>query len=207
MFPPRTPFCSSVGNLPGSPHPSTLIDEHVVDERLRLHRTCSTRPAADRPRRVRVELCRGSRSSRGRDGGDGRIGSSQPGSSPAATRSCSSPRPRSSYASSSRSSCLDGHHHVLSAPRRRTDARATGKLSPEELVGSSRDGRASSSGSPAWTTRSAEPTRWSRRSPRRRRSRRSDAHPAIGARGLSARSAAEQGSDADPAVLSESSPT
>jgi 2-oxo-4-hydroxy-4-carboxy--5-ureidoimidazoline (OHCU) decarboxylase len=30
-----------------------------------------------------------------------------------------------------------------------------------------------------------------------------DAHPAIGARGLSARSAAEQGSDADPAVLSE----
>jgi 2-oxo-4-hydroxy-4-carboxy-5-ureidoimidazoline decarboxylase len=30
-----------------------------------------------------------------------------------------------------------------------------------------------------------------------------DAHPAIGARGLSARSAAEQGSDADPAILSE----
>jgi 2-oxo-4-hydroxy-4-carboxy--5-ureidoimidazoline (OHCU) decarboxylase len=30
-----------------------------------------------------------------------------------------------------------------------------------------------------------------------------DAHPAIGARNLSARSAAEQGSDADPAVLSE----
>ena len=30
-----------------------------------------------------------------------------------------------------------------------------------------------------------------------------DAHPAIGARGLSSRSAAEQGADADPAVLSE----
>jgi 2-oxo-4-hydroxy-4-carboxy--5-ureidoimidazoline (OHCU) decarboxylase len=30
-----------------------------------------------------------------------------------------------------------------------------------------------------------------------------DAHPAIGARGLSALSAAEQGSDADPAILSE----
>jgi len=30
-----------------------------------------------------------------------------------------------------------------------------------------------------------------------------DAHPAIGARRLSARSAAEQGSDADPTILSE----
>jgi 2-oxo-4-hydroxy-4-carboxy--5-ureidoimidazoline (OHCU) decarboxylase len=30
-----------------------------------------------------------------------------------------------------------------------------------------------------------------------------DAHPAIGARGLSARSASEQGVDADPAILSE----
>jgi 2-oxo-4-hydroxy-4-carboxy--5-ureidoimidazoline (OHCU) decarboxylase len=30
-----------------------------------------------------------------------------------------------------------------------------------------------------------------------------NAHPAIGARGLSARSAAEQGSEADPAILSE----
>ena len=98
----------------------------------------------------------------------------------------------------------DGHHHVpllVSPYGARATAEADRRRARRALRGPHALRRAARR---ARATRSTGPTTSSQALSREDKVEALDAHPAIGQRtGLSARSAAEQGTDADPAVLAE----
>ena len=175
-------------------------DRVALDPRPR-HR----RRAARSGRARRAATAATSSSPRRETDEDGRARSSRTGSSRARTRSSSTRRRRSSGASSSRSSSATATTTSRSSSRP-TDARPTG-------AADRRGARRALRGADALrrAARRREPTRSSRArtlvhelSVRRRRRRSSTrTRRSVSERGLSARSAAEQGSDDDPAVLAE----